>query len=104
MGHAWLHDMPMVKFALSGLALTLFLTAFGPPAMSLILVAVMLFGYAIKPFGLVFATVILIVLTAAGGHDVRKKELAILITALAVLAVLVFVKGLGLPFNIWPGE
>ncbi len=87
-----------------GLALALRIGAFGPPAMFLILLAVVIFGYALKPLGLVLSTVILIVLSALGGHDFRKQEIVILTVGLVLFGVLVFVKGLGLPFNLWPGE
>jgi len=96
--------MPMVEFALTGLALLLFIGAFGPKSMFLILLAVVIFGYALKPLGLVLATVILIVVSAVGGHDFRKKEIVILTVLLVIFGVFVFVKGLGLPFNLWPGE
>lgn len=96
--------LQMLQFALTGLALILFIGAFGPRAMFLILLAVVIFGYALKPLGLVLAIVILIVLSAAGGHDFRKKEIVILSIVLVLFGVFVFVKGLGLPFNLWPGE
>jgi hypothetical protein len=47
---------------------------------------------------------LLIVLSALGGHDFRNKEVVILTVGLAIFSVLIFVKGLGLPFNLWPGE
>ncbi len=100
----WFKGAPMAEFALTGLALALFIGAFGPRAMFLILLAVVIFGYALKPLGLVLSTVLLIVLSAVGGHDFRKKEIVILTIGLALFGVLVFVKGLGLPFNLWPGE
>ena len=99
-----LKGMPMVQFAFTGLALFLFIGAFGPRSMFLVLLAVVIFGYALKPLGLVLATVILIVVSAVGGHDFRKKEIVILTVVLVLFGVLVFVKGLGLPFNLWPGE
>jgi hypothetical protein len=99
-----LKDVPMVQFALTGLALFLFIGAFGPRSMFVILLAVVIFGYALKPLGLVLAIVLLIVLSALGGHDFRKIEVIILTIGLALFGVLVFVKGLGLPFNLWPGE
>ena len=101
---SWFKGTPMVGFALTGLALALFIGAFGPRSMFVILIAVVIFGYALKPLGLVLAIVLLIVLSALGGHDFRKKEVAILTIGLALFGVLVFVKGLGLPFNLWPGE
>jgi len=102
-----LKDAPMLQmlqFALSGLALFLFIGAFGPKSMFLILLAVVIFGYALKPLGLVLATVLLIVISAVGGHDFRKKEIVILTIVMVLFGVFVFVKGLGLPFNLWPGE
>ena len=101
---SWFKGAPMAEFALVGLALFLFIGAFGPRAMFLILLAVVIFGYALKPLGLVLATVLLIVISAAGGHDFRKKEIVILTVVLVLFGVLIFVKGLGLPFNLWPGE
>jgi hypothetical protein len=94
----------MAEFALTGLALFLFIAAFGPRAMFVILLAVVIYGYALKPLGLVLATVLLIVMSALGGHDFRKKEIVILTIVMALFSVFVFVKGLGLPFNLWPGE
>jgi hypothetical protein len=101
---SWFKGAPMAEFALTGLALFLFIGAFGPRSMFVILLAVVIFGYALKPLGLVLSIVILIVVSAAGGHDFRKKEILILTIGLALFGVLVFVKGLGLPFNLWPGE
>ncbi len=101
---SWFKGAPMAEFALTGLALALFIGAFGPKSMFLILLAVVIFGYALKPLGLVLATVLLIVISAVGGHDFRNKEIVILTIVLVLFGVLVFVKGLGLPFNLWPGE
>ena len=95
---------PMLQFALAGLSLFLFIGAFGPRSMFLILFGVVVFAYALKPLGLVLAIAILIVISALGGHDFRKKEIVILAIVLVLFGVLVFVKGLGLPFNLWPGE
>ena len=99
-----LKGMPMVQFAIVAAALLLFFGAFGPRAMFLILLAVVIFGYALKPLGLVLATVLLIVISAIGGHDFRKKEIVILTVVMVLFGWVVFVKGLGLPFNVWPGE
>jgi hypothetical protein len=101
---SWFKELPMAKFALVGLALALFIGAFGPRALFVILLSVVIFGYAVKPLGLVLAIVLLIVLSALGGYDFRKKEIVILTAGLALFGVLAFVKGLGLPFNLWPGE
>lgn len=99
-----LKGAPMVEFALTALALILFFGAFGPRALFVILVAVLIFGYVLEPLGVVIAIIILIVLSALGGHDFRKMEILYLSIGLALFGVFVFVKGLGLPFNLWPGE
>ena len=68
----------------------------------LILVACVVYGYLIKPLGLVVATVALVFVAAFGGHEFRWKEVAFLSVILVVFSVLVFVKGLTLPFPICP--
>jgi hypothetical protein len=60
------------------------------------------FGYLLKPLGLVLATVLLVVISAAGGHEFRWREAVLLAAGLAAFAVGVFVFGLGLPFPLWP--
>ena len=68
----------------------------------LVVGASILFGYALKPLGLVAATVLLVVISALGGREFRWREVLPLAVALAVFASLVFVTGLGLPFPLWP--
>jgi len=70
----------------------------------LIIAGIVLFGVVLKPLGLVIATALLIVVGALGGLDFRWKEIAVLCAVLAVFSVFVFVKGLGLPFPVWPGQ
>jgi putative tricarboxylic transport membrane protein len=60
------------------------------------------YGYLMKPLGLVAATAILVFLSALGGHEFKWKEVTILSIVLIVFSVLVFVKGLTLPFPLWP--
>jgi len=103
-GDSWFKNAPMAEFVAIALALGLFIASFGPRAMFVILIAVVIYGYALKPLGLVISTVILIVMSALGGHDFRKKEIVVLTIVMALFSVFVFVKGLGLPFNLWPGE
>lgn len=67
-----------------------------------ITLSLLAFGYLLKPLGLVLALVLLIGISAFAGHEFRLPEVVVLSTALIVLAVLVFVKGLGLPFPLWP--
>ena len=68
----------------------------------LILAACVVYGYLVKPLGLVAATVALVFVAGFGGHEFRWKEVALLSLALVVFSVLVFVKGLTLPFPICP--
>jgi hypothetical protein len=67
-----------------------------------ITVAVLLFGCLLKPLGFVLALVLLVVISAYAGHEFKLKEVLILSAVLIILSVLVFVKGLGLPFPLWP--
>jgi hypothetical protein len=60
------------------------------------------FAYLLKPLGLVLASIALVFISAFGGHEFKWKEVALLSVALVVFSVLVFVKGLTLPFPICP--
>jgi hypothetical protein len=68
----------------------------------LISVACVLYGYLMKPLGLVLATAALVYVSALGGHEFKWKEVTILFIILIIFSVLVFVKGLTLPFPMWP--
>jgi hypothetical protein len=68
----------------------------------LVLAAGVAFGYLLKPFGLVISTVVLVLVSAAGGTEFRLREVLALAAGLAVFAIAVFVYGLGLPFPLWP--
>ena len=68
----------------------------------LITVSLLVFGYLLKPLGLVLSLALLVVLSAFAGHEFKLKEVLILSVALVILSVLVFVKGLGLPVPLWP--
>jgi len=64
--------------------------------------ALLLFGYLLKPLGFVLALVVMVFVSAFGGHEFKAKEVAILTVVLIIFSVLVFVKGLTLPFPLWP--
>lgn len=68
----------------------------------LILIGCIAYGYLVKPLGLVLATAALVFISAFGGHEFRWREVAVLYVVLVLFSVLVFVKGLGLPFPLWP--
>ena len=68
----------------------------------LVSVGTVAFGYLMKPLGMVAATVVLVLITAAGGYEFRWREALLLAIGLAVFSTAVFVYGLGLPFPLWP--
>jgi hypothetical protein len=68
----------------------------------LILAASIVFGYLLKPLGLVLSTILLIIVSAAGGHEFRLREVLVLAAGLTVFSIAVFVYALGLPFPLWP--
>ncbi|HEU4351538.1 MAG TPA: tripartite tricarboxylate transporter TctB family protein [Burkholderiales bacterium] len=94
---------------LGALVFTESLTMAGPPVpkfafrpLVLISVACVIYGYTMKPLGLVVATALLVFVSAFGGHEFKWKEVTILYVILIVFSILVFVKGLTLPFPVCP--
>lgn len=75
-----------------------------PDAKALVLIsaACVVYGYLMKPLGLVLATAALVFVGAFGGHEFKWKEVTILFVVLIVFSILVFVKGLTLPFPVCP--
>lgn len=67
-----------------------------------ILVSCLAFAYLLKPLGLMVAITALVIIGALGGHEFKWKEVIVLSVVMVVFSVLVFVKGLTLPFPIWP--
>ena len=85
------------------------LTLEGPPVpafhfrpLIFITVGIVLYGYLMKPLGLILATAALVYVSAFGGHEFKWKEVTILFVIVAVFSWAVFVKGLTLPFPLWP--
>jgi hypothetical protein len=81
----------------------------GPPVetfhwrpMVFILGACILYGYILKPVGLVVATVMLTVVSAFGGHEFKWKEVTVLAIVMVIFSIVIFVWGLKLPFPLWP--
>ena len=68
----------------------------------MISLGLVLYGYLMKPLGLVGATAALVYVGALGGHEFRWKEVTILYVVLIIFSWVVFVKGLSLPFPLWP--
>jgi len=77
---------------------------FRPDAKALIFLtaATIAYGYLMKPLGLILTTAAVVFISAAGGHEFKWKEVTILCIGLIAFSILVFVKGLTLPFPICP--
>ena len=75
-----------------------------PGAKPLVLISAgcVVYGYLMKPLGLVLATAALVFIGAFGGHEFKWREVTVLFLLLIVFSILVFVKGLTLPFPICP--
>jgi hypothetical protein len=67
-----------------------------------VILSLLVFGFLLKPIGMVLALALLVVISAFAGHEFKLKEVLILSVMLIVFSVLAFVKGLGLPFPLWP--
>ena len=61
-----------------------------------------IFGLTAKWLGLVIAIILLVMISAYGGHEFKLKESLISSAILAAGSVAVFVYGLKLPFPVWP--
>jgi hypothetical protein len=88
----------------ASLVVTVLTVMYRPNARALVLISVacIVYGYVMKPLGLVVATAALVFISAFGGHEFKWKEVAILYVILMVFSYFVFVKGLTLPFPMWP--
>jgi putative tricarboxylic transport membrane protein len=112
MGPAYFPTVLGALLAVLGIAIVVMsLFSAGPPVakfyfrpLILIVLAVVLFGILLKPLGLVLSTAVLVGIGAFGGFEFKWKEVSILYVVLAIFSVWVFVKGLGLPIPVWPGE
>lgn len=93
---------PVLHQAIVAIALVLFFATWGPRSLAIIMLITVIYGYALKPLGMVIATLLLIFGSAAGGTEFKFKEVTLLFIVLALFSVFGFVHGLGLPFNIWP--
>jgi hypothetical protein len=88
-----------------GMAIVSLLTVFLRPdakALVFLTAATIAYGYLMKPLGLILTTGAVVYISAAGGHEFNWKEVTILFVLLIVFSILVFVKGLTLPFPICP--
>ena len=97
--------LTLLGFAVLGQGMTLTgpkVNRFNFRPLLLVLAACIIFGYALKPIGLVGAIALLVVVSAFGGHEFKWKEVVVLVVLLALFSVGVFVYGLSLPFPLWP--
>lgn len=67
----------------------------------LLAVSLIAFGWLMERFGLLPALVVLIVTSARAGKEFRWKETAVLTVVLCLMAVAIFVWGLGLPYSLF---
>ncbi len=67
-----------------------------------VILSLVAFGFLLRPIGMILALALLVVVSAFAGHEFKLKEVLILSAVLITLSVLAFVKGLGLPFPLWP--
>jgi heme A synthase len=65
--------------------------------------SVVIFGLIVNRAGLVLSTILLIVMASAASREFRPREAVISGIVLAALVVAVFVIGLKLQLDIWPG-
>lgn len=68
----------------------------------LVALAVVAYGYLMKPGGLVVATAAAVFIGALAGNEFKWKEVLVVAAALVIFSWLVFVKGLTLPFPLCP--
>lgn len=92
----------MIHQVIAAIAVILCFGVIGPNSLVICLLAVVLFGYTLKPLGLVLATVLLIMISAWGGNEFKFKEAVISSIVLAAFGSAVFIWGLQLPINVWP--
>ncbi len=70
-------------------------------ALSLLMGALVGFGWTMERFGLLPALVILIFVSALAGREFKFTETLILIAVLSLMAVAIFIWGLGLPYSLF---
>jgi Tripartite tricarboxylate transporter TctB family len=73
-----------------------------PGPLIIVALAVVVFGLAIQPLGLVISLMLVTVMACLAGRERRPLEIAALTVAMAVFSVGVFVFALRLPLPLWP--
>ncbi|WP_439578599.1 tripartite tricarboxylate transporter TctB family protein [Elioraea sp.] len=66
-----------------------------------VLAAILAFALVVERFGLIAAIVALVFISSAADRSTTYRGTAILTVCLVLMAVGIFVEGLGIPFRIW---
>lgn len=74
--------------------------AFVFKGLTLVTVAVLVFGFVVRGAGLVVALPLLIIISAVASSSFRWRSTLIMVAGLTIFCVLVFIKGLGIPLPI----
>jgi hypothetical protein len=69
---------------------------------ALVVVAIFLFAALVRPFGLVAATYVAFIVSIMGSSEMKWIESLIAAAVMTLFCYLLFVKLLGLPFQLWP--
>lgn len=72
--------------------------------LALVLGSLVLFGAALKPLGLVLATVLATMASSMADQQTRWKGRVLIAGGVALLTYLVFALGLGMVLPVWPGS
>jgi MFS family permease len=70
--------------------------------LGIIVGAIVLFGFTLRPLGLIISLFLLVAISSMASHEHSWKVSLLNALFLTVLCWLAFVKGLGLIFPIWP--
>jgi hypothetical protein len=84
------------------IALAIGLTRFAPRGTVFITAATLIFAVTIRPLGLVIASFVSLVVSAAATDEVRWVETIIWAAVLTLFCSLLFPYGLNLPLQLWP--
>ena len=72
-------------------------------ALVMLPVATVVFGWMMEETGFIPALLVLIPLSAAAGKEFKWLEISLLTVGVTILSVLLFIKGLGLPYPLIKG-
>ena len=75
----------------------------GIKSLTFITLAFLAFGWIMDKFGMIPALVVMFFVAARAGHEFKFKEVLILTIFMSTFAVLLFVYGLGLPYQLIQG-